>query len=68
MYATLYHLMFNAVTDALRAMEAHNYGDAGRILRNAQREAEERYVESPEENKQAPVLLLFPEEPTRKSE
>ena len=63
MYATLYHLMFHAVTDALRAMEAQNYGDAGKILRNAQCEAEARYVESLEGNKQAPVLCLFPEEP-----
>ena len=27
-YATLYHLLFNAITDALEQMEQHNYGTA----------------------------------------
>lgn len=43
-YQKEYHIVFNAVTDALRAMEALNFGTAQEILRRAQMEAEEVYL------------------------
>ncbi len=45
-YEKLYHLLFNAVTDALEQLEARNYGEAGETLRAAQEEAEEMYMET----------------------
>lgn len=45
-YEKLYHLLFNAVTDALEQMEARNYGETEETLRAAQEEAEERYMET----------------------
>lgn len=51
MYEKLYHLLFNAITDALRELEAANYGRAEDILKKAQCDAEEVYIswEGPEE-------------------
>ena len=43
-YATLYHLLFNAITDALEQMEQHNYGTAQDLLITAQQKAEEIYM------------------------
>ena len=43
-YATLYHLLFNAITDALEQMEQHNYGTAKDLLITAQQNAEEIYM------------------------
>ena len=37
--------LFNAMTDALEALAAHNYGQAETLLRQAQLWAEERYLE-----------------------
>lgn len=45
-YEKLYHLLFNAVTDALEQMEARNYGEAAETLRAAQEDAEEMYMET----------------------
>ena len=45
-----YHLLFNAITDALEAMEAWNLGEAKRILMEAQQRAEEGYLEREEES------------------
>ena len=33
MYQEMYTHLFNAVTDALAALEAHNYGQAEQLLR-----------------------------------
>ena len=40
-YAKLYHLLFNAITDALEQMESQNYGNAKDMLIAAQQKAEE---------------------------
>ena len=49
-YKTLYHLMFNAATDAVRALEADDVEAARRILIEAQRHAEAQYLEETESN------------------
>ncbi len=46
-YKKLYFQMFNAMTDALTAMESLNYGLAGEILKKAQIEAEEAHIADP---------------------
>ena len=43
-YEKMYHLLFNAITDALTQMEAQNYGDAKDTLISAQQKAEEIYI------------------------
>ena len=43
-YEKLYHLLFNAITDALEQMEQQNYGTAKETLITAQQEAEENYM------------------------
>lgn len=49
-YAELYHLMVDAAENAITAIEAQNYGAARQILIRAEREAEERYIETAEAN------------------
>ena len=44
-YQKLYTLLFNAATDALRAMEELNFGQARDLLIQAQQQAEERYLD-----------------------
>lgn len=44
LYEELYHLLFNAATDALRAMEQENFGQARDLLIRAQQACEERYM------------------------
>ena len=41
----LYHLLFNAITDALEAMEKLNFGEAKALLIAAQQNAEEGYLQ-----------------------
>jgi len=48
-YQKLYTLMFNAATDAIRAMEQQNYGVAMDLLKNAQITAEETYLDENED-------------------
>ena len=43
-YQKLYTFMFNAGTDALRALENLDIGQAKKIICEAQRQAEERYI------------------------
>ena len=43
-YDKLYHLLFNAITDALKQMESQNFGTAKETLITAQQEAEELYM------------------------
>ena len=43
-YEKMYHLLFNAITDALSQIETQNYGDAKEILISAQQKAEEIYI------------------------
>ena len=44
-YKKMYMLMFNRVTDALNALNNFNYGQAADILRTAQSDAEELYID-----------------------
>jgi len=48
-YQKLYTKLFNAATDALEALEQQNIGTAKEILRRAQQEAEDVYLDSAEE-------------------
>ena len=48
-YEKLYHIMFNAATDAFELLEAQNYGLAKERLRQAQELCEELYMENAEE-------------------
>ena len=43
-YEKLYHLLFNAITDASKQMESQNFGTAKETLITAQQEAEELYM------------------------
>ena len=43
-YEKMYHLLFNAITDALSQIETQNYGDAKGTLISAQQKAEEMYI------------------------
>ena len=42
----MYHLLFNAITDALEQMEKQNLGSAKDLLTTAQQKTEEIYMES----------------------
>lgn len=44
-----YYMLFNAVTDAIAAMEAQNFGQARQILMQAQRNCEEWFLSQPED-------------------
>ena len=46
--AELYHILFNAITDALDAMQKLNFGEAKQILMAAQQKTEEAYLEREE--------------------
>ena len=43
-YEKMYHLLFNAITDALAQIEKQKYGDAKSTLIAAQQKAEEMYI------------------------
>lgn len=45
----LYHLLFNAITDALEAIATWNLGEAKRIRMEAQQKAEEGYLQREDE-------------------
>ena len=45
-YEKMYHLLFNAITDALEQMEKQNLGSAKDLLTTAQKKTEEIYMES----------------------
>ena len=45
-YDKMYHLLFNAITDALEQMEKQNLGSAKDLLTTAQQKTEEIYMES----------------------
>lgn len=44
-YEKMYYHLFNAVTDALEDLEERNYGWAEKVLKVAQQEGEEFYLE-----------------------
>jgi hypothetical protein len=43
-FEKMYFNLFNAITDALIKLEAHNYGDAVELLRKSQTISEELYM------------------------
>ncbi len=43
-YEKMYHLLFNAITDALEQLEQQNFGSAKDLLIAAQQQAEEIYI------------------------
>ena len=45
-YEKMYHLLFNAITDALEQMEKQNLGSAKDLLTTVQQKTEEIYMES----------------------
>ena len=45
-YEKMYHLLFNAITDALEQMEKQNLGSAKDLLTTAQQKTEDIYMES----------------------
>ncbi len=45
LYQKLYHKLFNAVTDALAQMDRGAFLRAGELLKQAQMEAEELYIQ-----------------------
>ena len=45
-YEKMYHLLFNAINDALEQMEKQNLGSAKDLLTTAQQKTEEIYMES----------------------
>ena len=44
MYEKLYHMLFNAYSDCLEALEDHEFAKAYSILLKAQRDCEEVYI------------------------
>ena len=44
-YQKMYLLLFNAITDALEEMENQNLGEAAELLRKAQSDAEDVYID-----------------------
>lgn len=44
MYEKMYHILFNAITDAMDLMEGQQYQEALTLLEQASREAEEVYI------------------------
>ena len=47
-FESLYHIMVNASEDAIDALEKQNFGEAKRILIDAEQRAEEVYITSTE--------------------
>lgn len=48
LYKKMYYILFNAMTDALRALEEQNFGLAKQRLINAQQQAEEMFLDAEE--------------------
>jgi hypothetical protein len=48
-YRSLYLLLFNSITDALKNLDDRNYGFARFTLTEAQKRAEELFIEAGEE-------------------
>lgn len=49
-YKKMYFKLFNSLTDAIEEFKKHNYGNAEEILRKAQRETEQDYIDDAEED------------------
>lgn len=53
-YQKPYLILWGAITDALKKLEDQNYGLARETLLNGQKEAEEAYINWPEDEKTLP--------------
>ena len=47
-YQKPYLILFNIVTDTIHALEESNYGQAAQLLRQAQQQAEELFLDDEE--------------------
>lgn len=54
-YEKMYYHLFNAITDALEALEGRNYGRAEELLKSAQQESEELFLEQKPRQKNPPA-------------
>ena len=61
MYKAMYLHLFNACTDALRALEVRNIWEAQRILTEAQCAAEEMYISSETGGESGRIVEIFGE-------
>ena len=61
-YAKLYYYLFNALTDAITAMEERQYKTAADILKHAQITTEELYMEDDPNSKFLESILPFDDE------
>lgn len=55
-YKKLYHLLFNAITEALKALAAGRTDSAKLLLICAQQTAEERYLAAEHDKTEPPVV------------
>jgi len=60
-YPHLYSVLFNAITDAVEELGKGNYEYAAVILRNAQRQTEELYIEGDDNGGDPPKIIDFRE-------
>ncbi len=49
-YKKMYYHLFNSITDALAALEQQNFGAAAEILRQAQIDSEELFLDAEDED------------------
>jgi len=54
-YQKAYHLLFNAITDAIACLQQQNFGQAKQRLISAQLQAEALYLDSGDEHTFAPI-------------
>ena len=51
-YKKMYYRLFNAITDALAALEQQNFGTAAEVLQQAQIDSEELYLDAEDEDEE----------------
>lgn len=61
MYKKMYFRLFNAITDALGALEKGNIWDAKRLLMEAQCATEEMYISAEDDEESGQIVEIFGE-------
>lgn len=61
MYKKMYFCLFNAITDALGALEKGNIWDAKRLLKEAQCATEEMYISAENDEEIGQIVEIFGE-------
>lgn len=61
MYKKMYFHLFNAITDALGALEKGNIWDAKRLLMEAQCATEEMYISAEDDEESGQIVEIFRE-------